>query len=915
MSHASVSVTVNGQVYSIPQTNERGWGAAVTSWIQAISNYTIQPTGGTFTLTSDLDFGATYGLKSNYYKSRSSNISTAGIVRVAVGDSLGWRNNANSGNLLLSVNGSNLLTFNGNVVYDASQTVAAATNTTNTAITDDTTTNATMYPTWVTANTGNLPQKVSSTKITFNPSTANLTTTTFTGALAGNSTTATTATNLAGGSGGVIPYQSAAGTTALLANGTAGQVLSSQGTTLAPQWIAAPGGVDAWVTSRAYVAGNVVTNQQNTYICLTNHTSGTFVTDVAAAKWVLTGASALQSPNLMQVGNTFEDNTVGGWVAVGGGAVTNGLITTVGSGGTVYISGNGGVAKNANTTAAAVTSSSPIDGTYSLNLATSGAGAIGDGYISQSIPISTAYQAKVLTVKFKYKVASGTPVMGGTSANTYAADVYDVTNNTWLRLVGNFNFVQSTGVGDFVGTVQTASTTAAIQLFVYSPVAPAASSSLLLDNFYIGQQTAPTGPAMSDWVAYTPTFSAGFGTVSAVNIASRRVGDSLEIHGTFTAGTVAASVGTMTIGYNGVNSAVTVDTTKIAANSSVGFYPISFANTTTFGGYILAPATSVSTVQFGAQTSTAAGTAATNISSVLTNSAVVEINLIVPIVGWSSNTVQSSDTDTRVIAARYAIAGAVSLSTTQPVDYSTKIFDTSGSVTTGASWKFTAPVTGYYRVSTALAMGTSTCTLVVYKNGSLNAFLGSSTTTTYGGGSATVQLNAGDYIDVRSDAAAQNTNASTSQIISIERLSGPAVISATESVSATYTGTATGSLSAAYNLVTWPTKQKDTHNAYSSGTYTVPVSGTYNISASLDIAAVTFAIANYNALAIQKNGSNINEGFQYTSVGAPSVMPRVSVASYPLVAGDLITIKSYSAATTPSFGGGVAGFSIVRVGN
>jgi hypothetical protein len=38
-------------------------------------------------------------------------------------------------------------------------------------VVDDTTTNATMYPTWVTANTGNLPVKVSSTKFSFNPST------------------------------------------------------------------------------------------------------------------------------------------------------------------------------------------------------------------------------------------------------------------------------------------------------------------------------------------------------------------------------------------------------------------------------------------------------------------------------------------------------------------------------------------------------------------------------------------------------------------------------------------------------------------------------------------------------------------------------------------------------------------------
>ncbi len=46
--------------------------------------------------------------------------------------------------------------------------------------------------------------------------------------------------NLSGGSGGTIPYQSAVNTTAMLANGTAGQVLASQGTTLAPHYITLP---------------------------------------------------------------------------------------------------------------------------------------------------------------------------------------------------------------------------------------------------------------------------------------------------------------------------------------------------------------------------------------------------------------------------------------------------------------------------------------------------------------------------------------------------------------------------------------------------------------------------------------------------------------------------------------------------
>lgn len=52
----------------------------------------------------------------------------------------------------------------------------------------------------------------------------------------GASFTAGTATNIAGGLGGSIPYQTAVNTTALLANGSSGQVLTSNGTTLAPSW-------------------------------------------------------------------------------------------------------------------------------------------------------------------------------------------------------------------------------------------------------------------------------------------------------------------------------------------------------------------------------------------------------------------------------------------------------------------------------------------------------------------------------------------------------------------------------------------------------------------------------------------------------------------------------------------------------
>jgi hypothetical protein len=109
----AVSISFNGVVYSIPQVGDESWGESLTSYFTAIPQGALQKTGGTFTLTAEVNFGATYGLLSQYYKSRSSNISTAGILRLAVGDTIGWRNNANDGNLLLSVDGSDRLVFNG----------------------------------------------------------------------------------------------------------------------------------------------------------------------------------------------------------------------------------------------------------------------------------------------------------------------------------------------------------------------------------------------------------------------------------------------------------------------------------------------------------------------------------------------------------------------------------------------------------------------------------------------------------------------------------------------------------------------------------------------------------------------------------------------------------------------------------
>lgn len=122
---ASVNVTLNGTTYAIPVSGERGWGSAVTSWIQAASSHLLQKTGGTFTLGADVDFGSSFGLKSAYYKSRHATPATTGQIRLGNTEGIFWRNAANGANLGLSVDASNILTFNGNPIIGTAALTAS----------------------------------------------------------------------------------------------------------------------------------------------------------------------------------------------------------------------------------------------------------------------------------------------------------------------------------------------------------------------------------------------------------------------------------------------------------------------------------------------------------------------------------------------------------------------------------------------------------------------------------------------------------------------------------------------------------------------------------------------------------------------------------------------------------------------
>ena len=129
-----------------------------------------------------------------------------------------------------------------------------------------------------------------------------------------SATSATTATNLAGGIASQIPYQSAAGTTAFIANGTSGYVLTSNGTS-----------VPSWQTNAASVSVTDDTTTVSTrYPLFANQTSGSITTQFTS------------STKLQFVPST---GTLTATVLAGGAALTSGNIDNVVIGNTTAVSG------------------------------------------------------------------------------------------------------------------------------------------------------------------------------------------------------------------------------------------------------------------------------------------------------------------------------------------------------------------------------------------------------------------------------------------------------------------------------------------------------------------------------------------------------------------------------------------------
>lgn len=233
--------------------------------------------------------------------------------------------------------------------------------------------------------------------------------------------------------------------------------------------------------------GNISMPVNSTYI---------FTYDVIVGSWMLTGGSGSGSgggtknyltaittsqSSTPNIGNgNFELGSTTGW-SLFNTTITAGIPT-----GTI----NAGAPS---VTTFAVTSTNTLAGGFSLDTASSGAWAAGAGFITAPFYIDNEDKNQVLSFRAAYSVISGATnlAMNGTSTNTFAFYIYDVTNSAWIQPSGVYSMSQTAGYA--IGAFQATANSTQYRLAVIAVNASSGPADINWDDFTVGPQTLNAG--------------------------------------------------------------------------------------------------------------------------------------------------------------------------------------------------------------------------------------------------------------------------------------------------------------------------------------------------------------------------------------------------------------------------------------
>lgn len=261
------------------------------------------------------------------------------------------------------------------------------------------------------------------------------------------------------------------------------------------------------------------------------------------------------------------------------------------------------------------------------------------------------------------------------------------------------------------------------------------ASTIDVDQVYLGgNKGVGVTTIISDWADFTPTAGAAFGTISNAYGQWRRIGDSVEVIGSFTSGTVTASTGSVNL-----PSGLVIDSSNTNTQNELASYGEwrRLSGATNFSALHVGPMTydgSNNYLRLRQASATDTTFASAGVSAFLSSGDSVYFSYKVPIAGWSTTPVVAFTPEQQSFYLNVGIGGGTltkTLSTSPQVPDQTtmdmvlyngtaRIPCNGSNPSTGltcsagteqAGINFEAPVSGKYRVCASFAGDSSQATI------------------------------------------------------------------------------------------------------------------------------------------------------------------------------------------------------------
>jgi hypothetical protein len=572
----------------------------------------------------------------------------------------------------------------------------------------------------------------------------------------------------------------------------------------------------------------------------------------------------------------------------------------------------------------------PVDGTGgspsgSLSLIVSPSPLSGDNSLILDKVGSTNLQGQGKSIDFALDVSDRGKVLAFTMnyavSTDYADDdqiiyFYDVTNSQLLEPVP-FKIKKHTLTSDrFFCEVQVPYNCSTIRLIFHTASTSTQNYLMKIDDLCFGPQAKLYGSVATDWVSYTPT--GNWTTNTFYSGKWRRVGDSMEIQAR-----VGLSGGGPNAAVFSVNlpSGYSIDTSKLSSTTN-DIQAFGSAMTSDFGtGYhvgtvVFATATSVHVIGETASVWTQA------VPQTWASADDSTLIFKVPIVGWSSSQLLSSDAITRQISTIMAMnssqTGIAINGSSAKININYAPIDSHGSFNSGLT-RYEAKFSGMYSINARAALqganiiAGSEYRLFLTKNGSEIA-RGQSYVGVSGIASnlilvTSLYLNVGDYLELYIFGTGNNS-VSTLTIygdgadayytsMSVKLDLGPSQIAASEKIKARYIATAGQSIpNASSTIVDFNQKVYDTHGSVTTGgswKFTAQRYGFLTINSMVTFAAGTFTTTGDCYIELFKNGSSSTViDFHRTEAGGAFNQPVLQgLCEIEMNAGDYVDVRVY----------------------